>query len=393
MVISPVRFRPDLIKVNLRIMKNIFLYSDQLEEFSYPESCPFNISRAGKVYKTIRSMGLIGTSDRAVVAPVPVSREVMEKLHTPEYLDAMKAAGKGHFEPDMLHFGLGTGDCPVFEGMYEYAKLAVGASVTGAEAIIAGDANIAFNPSGGFHHAFAAKAAGFCYINDSALACIQFTDAGKKVLYLDVDVHHGDGVQDAFYSRSDVMTISTHQSGRTLFPGTGFVDEMGQGDGKGYSVNVPLPQGTYDNAYMKAFKQIVLPLVHSFSPDVIVMELGADGLAGDPLAQLRLTNNVYADVITLMLAFDRPILAVGGGGYNVENTVRAWSLCWSTLCGDDTEHANLGLGGVMMSSTDWHGGLRDAELPTDQQQKDAVDPAIDEVIEEVKAKLFGLHGI
>ena len=123
------------------------------------------------------------------------------------------------------------------------------------------------------------------------------------------------------------------------------------------------------------------------------MPLGADCLAGDPLAQMRLTNNTYADVINLMLAFGKPIMAVGGGGYNVENTVRAWSLCWSTLCGDDTEHANIGMGGVMMSSTDWHGGLRDGELPPDMQQKEMVDPAIDEVIADVKDKLFGLHGI
>ena len=375
------------------MMKNIFLHCDELEKFSYPDTCPFNISRAGKVYKTVKSMGLIGTSDRVLVTPIPAERDIMEKLHTPDYLDALKAAGQGHFESDMLHYGLGTGDCPVFEGMYEYAKLAVGASVTGAEKILAGDANIAFNPSGGYHHAFACRAAGFCYINDSALACITFADAGKKVLYLDIDVHHGDGVQHAFYDRSDVMTISTHQTGRTLFPGTGFVDEIGEGDGKGYSVNVPLPQGTYDDAYMKAFRQTVLPLVHKFAPDVIVMELGADCLAGDPLAQLQMTNNVYANVISLMLAFGKPIMAVGGGGYNVENTVRAWSLCWSTLCGDDTEDANIGMGGVMMSSTDWHGGLRDPELIPTQQQKEIVDPAIDEVIEQVKAKLFGLHGI
>lgn len=320
-------------------------------------------------------MGLLDASDRAVVAPVPAGREVMEKLHTPGYLNAMKAAGQGHFDSEMLYYGLGTGDCPVFEGMYEYAKLAVGATITGVEKILADQVNIAFNPSGGFHHAFALRAAGFCYINDSALACMLFADAGMKVLYLDVDAHHGDGVQCAFYDRSDVMTISTHQTGRTLFPGTGFVDEIGEGDGKGYSVNVPLPPGTYDDAYMKAFDQAVRPLACKFAPDAIVMELGADGLAGDPLTQLRFTNNVYAEVISLMKKIDKPILAVGGGGYNIENTVRAWSLCWSSLCGDRSE------------------GLRDRELSTDQRQKDIVDPAIDQVIEEVKTKLFALHGI
>jgi acetoin utilization protein AcuC len=132
---------------------------------------------------------------------------------------------------------------------------------------------------------------------------------------------------------------------------------------------------------MKAFDQTVLPIARAFAPDVIVMELGADGLADDPLAQLQLTNNVYAKVISLMLGFDKPIMAVGGGGYNIENTVRAWSLCWSTLCGDDTEHA------------DRHRGLIDGQLFPDQWQKEIVDPAIDEVIEQVKAKLFTLHDI
>ena len=373
--------------------KHIFLHCRELEEYAYPDTCPFNISRAGKVRKTLASMGLLGGSDRSVLAPEPATEEQMQKLHTPEYLAAMESAGSGQFDVDMLQYGLGTGDCPVFNGMYEYAKLAVGATITGAKKIIDGNTQAAFNPSGGYHHAFPSKATGFCYINDVALGCMTLTDAGMKVLYLDIDVHHGDGVQHAFYDRADVITISMHQTGRTLFPGTGHIDEIGTGTGKGYSVNIPLVPGTYDAAYMKAFNATVLPLAKAYNPDVVVMELGADGLAGDPLAQLRLTNNVYAQVIEIIKGFGKPILAVGGGGYNIENTVRAWSLCWTALCGDHTGDENIGMGGVMMSSTDWQGGLKDHELPVDTEQMQIVDPAIDEVIQAIQETIFPLHGL
>jgi acetoin utilization protein AcuC len=276
--------------------------------------------------------------------------------------------------------GIGTQDCPVFDGLYDYAVLASGATINGAKLILSGDADVAFNPSGGFHHAGPERASGFCYINDVALACITLAEAGKKVLYLDVDVHHGDGVAYAFYDRCDVMTISLHQSGRTLFPGTGFETEIGTDKGKGYCVNVPLPVGTFDKAYMKAFKTIALPLITAFNPDVFVCQLGADGLAGDPLANLQLTNNVYVDVLGHLLSFGKPILATGGGGYNVDNTVRAWALVWSILAGGDSEQEQ-------------QGGLRDKILVVSSQQQNAVTPSLEATIETVKRNVFALHGL
>jgi acetoin utilization protein AcuC len=216
----------------------------------------------------------------------------------------------------------------------------------------------------------------------------------KRVLYLDIDVHHGDGVQNAFYDRSDVMTISFHESPKTLFPCTGFVDEIGTGEGKGYCVNVPLPVGTYDEIYMKTFNTVAAPLIKAYNPDVIVFELGADGLAGDPLAHLYLTNNVYADIVAALKAFNKPILAAGGGGYHIGNTVRAWALAWSVFCGADTEqHTNIGTGGVLLESTEWQGGFRDRELPVSGQQRYTVDSAIAETIEVIKAKVFPIHGL
>jgi len=190
------------------------------------------------------------------------------------------------------------------------------------------------------------------------------------------------------------MTISFHQDPRTLFPGTGFADEIGTGKGKGYCINVPFPIGTYDQAYMKAFNAIAPPLITAFNPDVFVFELGADALADDPLAQLYLTNNVYADVIDCLLDFNKPILMTGGGGYNIQNTVRAWALAWTVLCGADSDaQPSLGAGGVMLGTTDWQGGLRDRELVVSTQQQNAVMPAIEATIEAIKADIFAFHGL
>jgi len=366
--------------------KKIFMHSRELEEFPYPAEHPFNTSRAGRVRKIIDSMGLLAGYDRAEVPPKHIGRDLLEKFHGAQYLDALEQAGRGHFDYTMLSKGLGTGDCPVFEGVYDYAVLATGATVAGAEKIIAGQAQVAFNPSGGYHHAHADRAAGFCYINDVVLGCMALTDAGKRVLYLDVDVHHGDGVQEAFYERSDVMTISLHQNPQTLFPGTGFANEIGTGEGRGFAVNIPLPIGTYDEVYMKAVESVVLPLIGAYGPDCFVMEIGTDALAGDPLANLVLTNNVYADVIGKLLNFGRPILAVGGGGYNVENTVMAWSLAWAALCGEGNSEAAV-------ESGDLRGGLRNKRLDIDEARRRAIEPAVDAVIGGVKKNVFSHHGL
>jgi acetoin utilization protein AcuC len=371
-----------------------FIYSPKLEKYTYPPEHPFNTIRAKKTRDVVNSMGLLAAPDKAEIPPKPADRLVLKKFHSARYLHLLQSASKGRWDYEALNMGLGTSDCPVFEGMYEYALLAVGATLTAAQLILDEKARVAFNPSGGFHHAHPERASGFCYINDVALACMVLAEQNKKVLYLDVDVHHGDGVAYAFYDRCDVMTISLHQNPRTLFPGTGFEDEIGTGKGRGYCVNIPLPIGTYDDAYMLAVKTVVLPLIRAFKPDVFVFELGADALAGDPLANLALTNNVYADIISHLLAFDKPILMTGGGGYNVENTVRAWALAWSVLCGADTgADANIGAGGVMLQSTEWQGGLRDRILSVNSQQHDSVLPALTATLDTLKATVFPLHGL
>lgn len=376
-------------------MKNtVFIYSSELEKYEYPPEHPFNTIRAKRVLDVIKSMGLLSGPSRSMAAPEPAERVVLKKFHSARYLHALKAASRGKWDVEALSMGIGSQDCPIFKGLYEYACLATGATLLGADLLVQGKADIAFNPSGGYHHAGPEKAAGFCYINDVALACIVLAEQKKKVLYLDVDVHNGDGVAEFFYERSDVMTISLHQNPKTLFPGTGFADEIGTGLGEGYCVNVPLPVGTYDQMYMKAFKAIVLPLIGAYDPDVIVFELGADALAGDPLANLQLTNNVYAEIINHLMGFDKSILATGGGGYHVGNTVRAWALAWSVFCGADTgEDLDGAIGGVLLESTEWQGGFRDRRLAVSKSQREAVIPVIDETIKKLKATVFPIHGL
>lgn len=371
--------------------KAYMIHSKELESLPYPEGCPFNTSRAGRACKILDSMSLLVGADKELVLPEYASREELEKFHSARYLDALQRGASGVMDEECLEMGLGTPDSPFFPNMYKYPALATGASLAGARLIIDKGAQVVFNPSGGFHHAGAESAGGFCYINDIVLACMAMATAGMRVMFVDIDVHHCDGVQNAFYGRDDVLTFSMHESGKTLFPGTGFVSELGEGRGMGYSVNVPLPVGTYDEAYLKAFRGLCLPLIGSYNPDVIVLEVGMDTLAGDPLAHLNLTNNTHADIVSMIMKQGKPILATGGGGYNVPNTARGWALVWTVLSGEGDHDALLGLGGVMMGSAEWHGGLRDRMLVASGHEKDMVDHEVQSVIEDVKQTIFPIH--
>jgi len=372
-----------------------FIHSPALEQYPYPPTCPFNTSRAGRARAILESMGMLTNGDRIEMAPEPADRAAMLTFHTARYLDALEQAPRGRLDVVPFEMGLGTPDCPIFEGMYEYGALACGASLKGADLILAGEVRAAFNPSGGLHHARPALAAGFCYINDVAIACLKLAAAGRRVLFLDVDAHHSDGVQGAFAHRRDVMTISMHESGRTLYPGTGFENDIGAGDGEGYAVNLPMPPAVHDEAFLRAFREVAVPLIGAFDPDVIVFELGMDALAGDPLTHLSLTNNAHADALARVLAFGKPLLATGGGGYHVPNTARGWALVWAVLTGQDdgADEPTAGLGGVMLETTAWHGGLRDRRLAPDARTRAVVDRAVADTIERVKQAVFPHHGL
>lgn len=373
----------------------MFLHCAELDSDGYPPECPFSSRRAGRVRETLLQMGLLSGDNRLEAPPVPLTEQELLRFHTREYIDALKAAQDGRHSLRALEMGLGTGDCPVFPHMYDFVRLAGGGSLTGARMILRGEASVVFNPSGGFHHARADAASGFCYINDVVIAALEIAEAGRRLAVVDFDAHHGDGQQAAFYERGDILNVSIHESGRTLFPHTGFETEIGRGEGLGTNINIPLPMGTYDSIYDFAFRSVAMPVLRAWKPDVVMLELGMDALSGDPLAHLNLTNNVLADLVELVCGLGAPVLALGGGGYNIANTVRSWALCWSVLCG---EHSNqhdmsVGLGGVMLENTDWMGGLRDRVLHADHANRAEISAEIQRVVRYLKDTVFPLHGL
>ena len=279
---------------------------------------------------TIRLARALGVLDRIEVeAPLAADERQLLTVHSADYLAAVRAAS---VDQTFTGFGLGTGDDPVFPGMYDAAALVAGGSARAALRLWSGDVEHAVNIAGGLHHAMRDYASGFCIFNDVALGIRTLLEAGaRKIAYVDIDVHHGDGVQAAFYDEPRVLTVSLHQDPRTLFPGTGFPDEVGAGDATGTSINVALPPGTDDAGWLRAFRAIVPGAVRAFAPDVLVTQCGCDTHHEDPLANLELTVDgqraAIVDLHTLAhQVADGRWLAFGGGGYGLVRCVpRTWT--------------------------------------------------------------------
>lgn len=371
-----------------------FIHSEQVERYHYPPQVPFKTERAGQTKAILSSMGYYTGHGRSEVAPIGAATEQLRQFHTAEYLETLRRVSAGNLEPADLFMGLGREDCPVFPDLFDYAVLAAGATITGARLILDSGYDVVFNPSGGFHHAETEKAGGFCYINDVVLGCRALVDAGKRVFCLDLDAHHGNGTQAAFYDDPRVFTASLHESGTTLYPWGGAETEIGEGPGKGYNLNMPFPAGTDDDTYLAAFRQVIPPLISAFAPDVIVLEIGMDILSVDPLTHLGMTNNVVADILPLVQQYEKPILAVGGGGYSPEDTARGWALAWCVLNRIQMEEdLYMGLGGVFLGSSEWNAGLRDAHFYLRGEQKKVVAEQIAGMVERLKGTFFPLHGV
>ena len=308
-----------------------FIYSERYQEFDYGPGHPLRNARLALTHELCRACGLLTLPSTRLIRARDATEEEVAAFHRADYVDVFRAADRGYAPPNLWDYGLGSSDNPIFPGVYAWSLLSTGASLQAMELVDSGQVECAFNIAGGLHHAAAARAAGFCYFNDAAVIIKHLLRRGRRVAYVDIDAHHGDGVQSGFYDTDQVLTVSIHESGESLFPGTGFVEEIGRGRGIGYAVNVPLLAGSDDEVFLWALDQVMPPLLTAFNADVVVTQLGADTHRTDPLTNLALTTTGFAEAVRRLQPFCRKWIALGGGGYNPESVPRSWTLAWAIM--------------------------------------------------------------
>ncbi|MEJ2558884.1 MAG: acetoin utilization protein AcuC [Anaerolineae bacterium] len=310
---------------------SVFICSEDLWARGHGRQHPLKPERLKRTWEMLQAYRAFDGETSRVVPPRPAMDDELCLFHTPDYVAAVRCLGRGEPAVDPARYNFGPGDNPIFPGMFQSESLKVGAALVGVEWLLTGQAEIAFSFAGGLHHARPDQASGFCVFNDPAIAIHRLLDAGLRVAYVDIDAHHGDGVQAAFYDTDRVLTISLHETGATLFPSTGFMDELGKGVGYGYSVNFPFPPYTDDEPYLEAFRALVPPLVRRFAPDVVISQLGCDTHWRDPLSHVNLTTHAYEAVVREIKSLAPRWLALGGGGYDLTVVPRAWTLAYGVM--------------------------------------------------------------
>ncbi|KAG4301205.1 hypothetical protein PCK1_002515 [Pneumocystis canis] len=301
-----------------------YFYDPDIGNYHYGANHPMKPHRMRMTHSLVLSYGLYKKLDMTI--PKRATRKDMTRCHTDEYVDFLWRVTPDTMEKFVLHqsrFNVGE-DCPVFDGLFEFCSISAGGSICAAQKINSGDSEISINWSGGLHHAKKREASGFCYINDIVLAILELLKYNQRVLYIDIDIHHGDGVEEAFYTTDRVMTCSFHKYGE-YFPGTGSIEDIGIGKGKYYSVNIPLKDGIDDESYESVFKPIIRKIIEWYRPNVIVLQCGADSLAGDRLGCFNLSMKGHAECVKFVKSFNIPTIAVGGGGYTIRNVARVWT--------------------------------------------------------------------
>ena len=378
-------------------------WDERLIGYDFGPGHPLAPIRVDLTIALARAFGLLDRPDVEVLSVEPATDAELMLVHTPEYLDAVRRAGET-MTPDLVH-GLGTMDDPLFRGMHEATSLVAGATLAAVQSVHEGRNEHAVNVAGGLHHAMAATASGFCIYNDPAIAIAWLLAQGvQRIAYIDIDVHHGDGVQAAFWDDPRVLTISQHESGRTLFPGTGFPEEIGAAGAEGSAVNVALPAGTGDDGWLRALHAVALPLVRRFSPEFLVTQHGCDSHALDPLANLLVSvdGQRRAHAALHQLAHevcDGRWLATGGGGYEL---VRVVPRTWTHLL---AEAAGVPIDPEMDTPQEWRdvvlakAGVHAPTHMTDGRPAEfapwtpAGTDRVDEAIAATRAAVFPRHGL
>ncbi|KAH9328124.1 hypothetical protein KI387_000232, partial [Taxus chinensis] len=304
-----------------------YYYDSEIGNYYYAHKHPMKPHRIRMAHSLIVGYGLL--EKMQVCRPYMVKKKNLCQFHEDDYINFLETV-----TPDTQHemlmqlkrFNVGE-DCPVFDGMFDFCQSYAGGSVGGAVNLNRGDADIVINWAGGLHHAKRCMASGFCYVNDIVLAILELLKHNNRVLYIDIDVHHGDGVEEAFYTTDRVMTVSFHKYGN-FFPGTGQFKDTGYDEGKDYSLNIPLNSGMDDESYMSLFKPIITKVMEVYMPQAVVLQCGADSLAGDMLGCFNLSSKGHGDCVKFLRSFNVPLMLVGGGGYTIRNVARCW--CYET---------------------------------------------------------------
>ena len=385
------------------------VFDPSLSDYDFGPSHPMSPIRVDLTIRLADELGVLanGTRPGLLRVPAPVaSDDLLTSVHDPRFIEAVQKVSKDPYLIDEEH-GLGTPDDPVFEGMHTASAHVVGASVEAARQVWTGQVLHAANISGGLHHAMPDKASGFCVYNDVAVAIRWLLDHGaKKVAYVDVDVHHGDGVEKVFYDDPRVLTISLHETGQMLFPGTGFPNDTGGPDAQGSAVNVALPPGTSDAGWLRAFHAVVPPLVREFEPDILVTQHGCDSHIEDPLAHMMLTVDGHRATYLALHDLAHEVaggkwLVTGGGGYAVVDVVpRSWTHLLAIVGGNPLdpmtatpegwrEHVKIALGRT--------GPFRmtDGRTPAYRDWSEGYDPSawLDRAINATREAAFPLNGL
>jgi len=312
------------------------IYTEEYQKYNFGRDHPLRPLRLKLTYSLMEKLSLLNNERLVIMKPRLATQQEIETTHSPQYVEVVKKLSTNPNDNSVIpySYGLGPGDNPIFEGMYEASALICGASIEAANAVWNNDEiKIAFNPAGGLHHAMKDRASGFCIFNDIGVAIKHLKKIKKdiRIAYLDIDCHHGDGVQWLFYDDPNVLKISYHQDGRYLFPGTGSVNEIGEGEGEGFSMNFPLLPGTNNKAFINLFRKTTPKILETYAPDILITQLGVDTYFDDPLTQMGFSLAIYRDIAQTMKTSAREYcqnkwVALGGGGYLMTVVPRAWTI-------------------------------------------------------------------
>jgi acetoin utilization protein AcuC len=324
-----------------------FVFSEELLTYKFSSEHPFNQFRLKLTVDLLNKLNALDVNQ--IIPPRMATEEELSLVHDPSYIEAVKKAGHGQLPREIAeNYGIGTEDTPIFPNMHEASSMLVGGTLTAVDEVMSGKALHAVNLGGGLHHGFRGKASGFCIYNDSSVAIKYLQEKyNARVLYIDTDAHHGDGVQWSFYDDPNVCTLSIHETGRYLFPGTGNINERGQGKGYGFSFNIPVDAFTEDESWLFAYTNAVKEVAAFFKPDVILTQNGADSHYFDPLTHLSATMKIYREIPKLAHEIAHKYcngkwIAVGGGGYDIWRVVpRAWALIWLEMTENSNCYGNL----------------------------------------------------